>query len=114
MAYKDYGDLATGNSALSPTFGNEDVQEIKEEAISEQRQVLAELLPGVKYIEDACEAEIAAISDIRAYIKSLGGNARGEAIQDEYRARELYIGFLNRLKTDISDKVSMAEQEANR
>jgi hypothetical protein len=107
-----FDQLNTGNSGVEQTFGNETVQPDKIEAISEQKQQLAELLPGVEHIIDACKAEIEAISDIRAYIKELGPNPPDEAIRAEYRARELYIGYLNRLMDGIADKVAMAEDAA--
>lgn len=112
MSKKTYGDLATGNSALDGTFGNEFEDDIKVEAISEQQHHLQELLPNVQYVIDVLDDEIEAISDIRAYIKTLGDKPDAATIQAEYRARELYIGLMERLKTNIDDQVKIAEHEA--
>ena len=108
-----FDDLHTGNSAIESTFGNEQIPDAKDEAISEQQRELAELLPSVQHIIDACDEEIDAIADIRAYIKELGEKADWMSIQNEYRARELYIGFIQRLRDSITDKVANAENEVN-
>lgn len=109
-------DLYTGTNPTD-TFGNEDEADVKVEAITEQQRALQELLPSVQYIRDICDDEIDAIRDIRSYAKVLGANptaAKRDELFVEYRARELYIEFVNRLKDNIENMVANAEAEANR
>ena len=105
--------LHTGNSAVDFGFGNEQVSDDQQEAINEQQQHIADLMPDVEFLREHADAEIAAISDMRSYITALGPNPSAEAIQAEYRARELYIGYLNRFKGNIDDQVAMAESGTN-
>lgn len=98
-------DLSTGTQAIEQTFGNEDESAEQKEEIAEQQKQLAELLPSVQNIIDTCDAEIEAVADMRAYMKSLGADPKENVIKDEYRARELYIGFLERLKNTIAEQV---------
>jgi hypothetical protein len=116
--------LHTGNSGIEPTFGNEDTSTEQQEAVSEQQRQLAELLPGVQHIIDACDEEIEAVSDIRSYIsqemKAFSGKSAStvkdkyEALMHEYHARELYISYIQRLKTTIAERVHTAEAEVNK
>jgi len=106
--------LHTGNSGYEPTFGNEEVSAEQQEAVAQQQAEIAELMPGVEAIKEALAAEIEAVGDIRGYIQSLGDKADATAIQDEYRARELYIGLMRRLSQSIDDKVALAIAESNK
>lgn len=106
MAYQ-LDQLSTGNSGQ--TFGNETESPVKDEAIAQQQLEVANLLPSVQAIIDTLSAEIEAVSDIRAYIKELGPKPTAAAIKDEYRARELFIAMVQRLQTNIANKVADAE-----
>lgn len=96
--------LNTGNTGV--TFGNEETTDLKQELVSEQAQQAQELLPSVKAILATLDAEIAAIADIRAYMKSLGPKPSASVVTQEYRARELYIEMIERLKLNIGNKVA--------
>lgn len=104
--------LHTGNSGYEPTFGNEEVSDEQKEAVEKQQAEIAELMPGVEAIQEALAAEIEAVGDIRGYITSLGKKPDAQTIQDEYRARELYIELMRRLSQSIDDKVAFAVAEA--
>lgn len=109
--------LHTGNSGVETTFGNEGIDDTKVEAIREQQDAIRELMPNVEAIRTAIDEEIKAISDIRSYQKTVGELTtakKREAFLDEMRARELYIGFLTRLRNGVDDQVGMAQAEANR
>lgn len=108
-----FDQLSTGNNGVESTFGNEEVDATKQEAIAEQQLELSALLPNVQQIRDTLDAEIAAVSDIRSYIKDLGSNADPEAIASEYRARELYIDMITRLKIGMDDKVGIIQGQIN-
>ena len=103
-----FDQLNTGMSGQ--TFGNEEESPVKDEAIAEQQLELQKLLPSVAAIIDTLNAEIAAVSDIRAYITSLGPKPTADAIKDEYRARELFIEMVQRLQVNIANKVADVEQ----
>lgn len=103
--------LNTGNTGVTETFGNEDISPIVDEAIAEQRREAQELLPSIKAILATLDEEITAVADIRSYIKALGSQADWDAISSEYRARELYIEMIGRLKQSIANKV--ADYEAD-
>lgn len=117
MAKNNIDYLSTGNSGVEPTFGNEEQSPEQTEAINEQQRQLAELLPSVQHIIDACDDEIDAISDIRSYKKDIGElttEVKRQAFMDEMRARELYIAYIERLKTSIQERISNAENEAKK
>lgn len=101
--------LYTGT--VPSTFGNEDEPEAKVEAMTEQARMIEELMPSVQWVRDNIDDEIDAVSDLRAYIKTLGDNPASVALMAEYRARELYIGYLTRLKEHVSQKELSAKQE---
>lgn len=104
--------LHTGNTGYEPTFGNEEPSEEQKQAVEKQEAELRELMPGVEAIKEVLAAEIEAVGDIRSYIKDLGDKATGDAIQAEYRGRELYIALMRRLSQEIDDKVALAIAEA--
>lgn len=105
-------DLHTGNSGIEQTFGNEEISDEQKEAIEEQKLELGQLLPGVDYIKAICQEEIDTVSDIRSYITDLGSKASKDAVQAEYRARELYITFIENLVTSIDDRVIEVKKAA--
>lgn len=102
----DDGDLHTGIVPGDEMFGNEkdstDVQEQKEE----QQAVLEALLPSVEVMKHFVDEEEEAIADIRSYLTKLPDNPDGQRIQDEFRARELYIGFLRRFRSEMIRRVT--------
>ena len=97
----------------SHTFGNEGQQTDAQELIEAQKAEIARLMPAAVDIKATIDEEIAAVSDLRAYIKTLGDSPSANSIQKEYRARELYIGFLERLKQAIDNKIVTAEGSIN-
>lgn len=103
----NYDQLNTGNSGQ--TFGNEEQNPIIEEAIATQQLEIAQLMPQVDQIIAICEQEIATVSDIRSYITTLGDNPDALVIAAEYRARELYIQFLNNLKSGTLNQVTAVQ-----
>jgi hypothetical protein len=109
MGAIDY--LNTGNSGIVQTFGNEEVADSQIEAVEEQKREVSELLPSVKQILTVIDEEIAAVADIRAYMKLIGTRPTKAQIEQEYAARELFIGMAERLKTSIANKVADVEQE---
>ena len=104
----NFDQLNTGNTGM--TFGNEEVSVAQDEAVAEQMHEAQLLLPSVQAIIDTIDAEVSAICDIRAYLKTLGSRASAADIKAEYAARELFIGMCERLKTNIANRVSDVEQ----
>ncbi len=100
-----FDQLTTGNANID-TFGNEGITHEVDEAIQQQRQEAQELLPSIKAILATLDEEIAAISDIRAYLKTLGTRPTKAQIEAEYAARELYITMIERLKLNIGNRVA--------
>jgi allophanate hydrolase subunit 1 len=114
MGARGLDDLNTGNNGQELTFGNEEPSNEQKQAVEAQQVELRDLMPGVESIQVVLDGEIEAVGDIRSYITELGEKATAEKIHDEYRARELYIGLIKRLKQGIDDKVAMAEAEVNK
>lgn len=102
--------LNTGNIG-NYTFGNEELPVEVDKALQEQHLQALELLPSIKAILATLDAEIVAVSDLRAYVKQLGNRATKQDIEAEYAARELYISMVERLKLNIGNKV--ADYEAS-
>ena len=102
-----FDQLSTGNSAV--TFGNEEPDESQQEVVETQARELAELLPSIKSVLATIDAEIAAVSDIRAYMKTLGNRPTKAQLEQEYAARELFITMAERLKLNIANRVSDVE-----
>lgn len=88
--------LHTGGS--SAIFGNEEQSESTKVEKDKQRRQHNELIPHANDILNYIQEEKSAIADIRAYIKELGPKATKTALMDEYRARELYLGYLERFE----------------
>ena|ERR1044072_4965096 len=105
-------DLYTSSNG-SQTFGNEQPTTDVQEVIQAQKAEIARLMPAADDILDIIAEEVKAVSDIRSYYKTLGDNPTANKIQKEYRARELYIEFLQRLAQTISDKVTTAKGATN-
>lgn len=101
--------LSTGNTGQ--TFGNEEVPQVVDEAIEQQRLEIAQLLPNVQAILDTIDGEVAAVSDIRAYIKTLGTRPVATEIKAEYAARELFIAMCERMKVNITNRLADVEQQ---
>lgn len=100
--------LNTGNTGV--TFGNEEVNAATDQALHEQDAQTAVLLPNVKAILATLQGEIDAVADIRAYMSTLGPKPSAAAITTEYRARELYIAMIDRLKINLANKVADIER----
>lgn len=107
-------DLYTGVDVTdNDTLGNEAPNDTQQQAMDEQKSELSKLLPGVEEILKTIDEEKLAVADIRAYISKLGEKPSGDQIEREYRARELYIGFLDRLATNIQSRVGTAQEMTN-
>lgn len=98
--------LNTGNTGVNETFGNEEVPQVVDEAIQQQRLEAQELLPSIRAIMATLDEELAAIADIRSYMTTLGPKPSAAKLGEEYRARELYIGMIERLKLNIGNRVA--------
>jgi len=106
MSYQ-FDQLNTGMTGVTmDTFGNETTTPAIDKAIQQQRLEAQELLPSIKGILATLDEEIVAISDMRSYIKSLGARPTKAQIEDEYRARELHIAMIERLKMNIGNRVA--------
>lgn len=101
-------DLYTGATGQD-TFGNEQPTTDVTEVIEAQKAEIARLMPAAEDVLKIIEEEKKAIANIRAYITTLGPSPTKTQIYDEYRARELYIGFLDKLAGSIKDKIQTAE-----
>lgn len=106
-------DLHTGASSNAFGFGNEVEPDTNVDAVSQQEQLMQQLLPSVEHYHKIFDEEIAAVSDIRGYIKELGPNPNSERVQAEYRGRELYIKLISNLKAELNDRVMAAERETS-
>jgi hypothetical protein len=104
--------MYTGASS-GTVFGNEEQPAEVKEMREEEDKRLQELLPSLEIIFEFVNNEKQAIVDIRAYMKTLGEKPSASAIQDEYRARELYIGFLDRFQINVQNQLH-AYEEAKR
>lgn len=102
--------LNTGNSGVS-TFGNEEVSTEQDEVVQEQQLAIEQLLPSVRQILDVIDEEIASVADIRAYMSTLGEAPDVLDIQAEYRGRELYVRFLQTMKSNITTQVGDVLEE---
>ena len=100
--------LNTGNTGV--TFGNEDTPEVLDAALQQERLEIAELLPSVQGMLATIDAEIAAVSDIRAYIKTLGVRPTKAQVEAEYAARELFISMCERMRINITNRLSDLER----
>ena len=78
----------------------------KEEQERKQRQQRSDLLPVAKDIYDFLDKERAAIADIRSYLGQLPPGTTGLQIKDEYRAREIYMGYLERFEAWMTNRLS--------
>jgi len=107
---QQFDQLNTGSTGI--TFGNEEVNPATDQALHEQDAQTAVLLPNVKAIVATLQAEIDAVADIRAYMTSLGPKPTAAAITSEYRARELYIEMIERLKINLANKVVDYENQS--
>ena len=101
--------LNTGNTGV--TFGNEEVPAVTDELLQAQRLEAQELLPSIKVILATLDTEIAAVADLRAYMKELGPRPTAAVITAEYRARELFIDMVERLKINIANRVADHESQ---
>ena len=105
-------DLYTGVQPLeSGAFGNEgeplELREQREEQITQATK----LLPSVDVIREVIEARRKQVKDFATYLEALPENADGQAIKDEFRARQLHLTFLNELEADISNRVANFEEQ---
>lgn len=89
---QDDSDLYTG------MMGNDVNPPAVDKEIEQQKDAAATVAPSADIILTILEAERDAVSDIRSYLQE---DRDGEKIKDEFRARELYLGFLSRLETQI-------------
>lgn len=108
-------DLYTGVSPFPPET------ETNQQAQREQRQRAQELLPSVERLQSVIQDERESVRDIRTYISSLSFADRLKArlggkslIEDEFRAREIYLGFLDLLENRLLTDMAQYEEEIRR
>ena len=100
------GDLYSG---VQVVIGNEaPIQQVQEE-VDKQKGELAKFRADYELLSGLIQAERTAIADVRSYLTK--NIKSGEAIQAEFRARELYLDFLTRLDNLLRDSLSAAERE---
>lgn len=102
----DESDMYTGVQA---SFGNEKPDQEDKALIEQQKREATALKVNIDMIREVINDERDAIKDIRSYIQS-GLNPEGKpkdpaALMDEYRARELYMGFLDRLENAMANRL---------
>lgn len=85
----DSADLYTG------LMGNDGPTEEATRELENRAEAAERISPSLDVVMTVIEAERSQVSDIRSY---LSAGVSKEAAQDEYRARELYLGFLDRLE----------------
>lgn len=106
-------DLYTG---VQPTdagvFGNEaEPQEQKEER--EQQLVEAtKLLPSIDVVVEVIQKRREAVRDFDSYYAALGDDVKASQIENEYRARQLHLEFLDQLESDISNRVAQFKEQS--
>ena len=102
---KDVESLHTG---LRPTFGNEEQTEgVKAEKLKQKEQRSA-LTPLAQDIRGYIKEEILAVGDVRSYLKEQKGSS--QAIMDEFRARELYLGYLMRFEAWLTNRLQQKQK----
>lgn len=104
-------ELYTGVSG-NESFDNEKPSKETEKAVQKQIDEIERLMPSVKKVLKTIEAEKGAICDFRSYLKEPERTKSANKIKDEFRARELYLGFLERLESEIRNKVMTAREVA--
>lgn len=96
-------------SGINPgTFGNEEQTEGVKEEKRKQKEQTAELIPLAADIHAFLEEEKRAIGDVRSYLKDQ--KSTGEEILAEFRAREIYIGYLTRFETWMNNRLQKKQQ----
>lgn len=98
-------DLYTGMTGANETFGNEQPSESTQKEIDKQKTEREELKMNAKYITEVVRAERENVSQFRSYLVKLPKNVKAEDIQAEFRARELYLDFLDTLESQIKIKL---------
>jgi hypothetical protein len=94
----------TGGS--SAAFVNDELNKPAEKVKEDAKRQRNELLPVAADILQFIQSEKTAIADIRAYMKELGSKPSAAKISEEYRARELYIGYLGRFEQWMINRLS--------
>lgn len=107
-------DLYTGMS-MNPM---QPETETNEEALKAERKRLQEMLPTAQMLQELIQEERESVKDIRTYISTLTfadrlkSRLRGKSIiEDEFRAREIYLGLLDMLESRITTDMAHFEEE---
>ena len=90
----------------SAAFINDDLNKPAEKEKKKKVQQRSDLLPVATDIFTFLNEERAAVGDIRSYLTKLPPGASAVQIKDEYRARELYYGYLNRFELWMTNRLS--------
>lgn len=90
----------------SAAFVNDDLNRPAEKVKQEHRRQRSELLPVANDIFKFVDEEKFAVGDIRSYMSKLPPGTSGIEIKDEYRGRELYLGFLGRFEQWMENRLS--------
>lgn len=90
----------------SAAFRNDDLNRSAKETIEQQKRQRNELLPVAEDLFAIIRKEIEAIGDIRSYRKTLGEKPGAKDFEAEYRARELYVEYLERFQGLLFNRLS--------
>ena len=90
----------------SAAFVNDSLNKPADAEKRKQRQQRSDLLPVAEDFFKFLNAERAAVGDLRSYMAKLPPGTSGVQIKDEYRARELYYGYLERFEQWMVNRLS--------
>ena len=108
----DPDNLHTGVQPPPEVFGNEQLSDEVQAEIEAQREKLKKLVSVADLVITYCEEEREAISDIRSYLSR--NIKKTKEIEIEFRARELYLDFLDRLQNTVTDQIEAMKAENGR
>lgn len=97
----------TYGEAIAPRVVSEQVTE----AIERANEINDALRPAALLIDDLVNNEIERVADIRSYFIARQSPPTGDEVSAEYRGREMYIAFLNQLKTKTTQILKEPESK---
>ena len=107
----DESDTVGGYQPPRQTFGNEGQSAKTKEAAAQEKAQRAKLQADGEVWLEVLAQERENFKDIRTYVmslpKNLSGQAKYEAIMDEFRARELYLNLVKALESQIKLKLGI-------
>lgn len=111
------GSLHTGIRPAPTVLGNENQQseQVKKEMLEQSNEARA-LVPIAKTVSDFIAKERDDIKEFHSYLKSLlvrkgGKQPKKEDIEAEFRAREIYLGMLDRFESKIQGRVTTLQSK---